>query len=132
QIEQSFFRIRKLSAEDGRPYWEVTSKNGTQYQYGRTAGARLDDPADANRIFSWQLESVRDTHGNQILYEYEKASAPAREMYLKVIRYASNGSLAAPHVITFVRARGRMDIADSFASGFRVRASEQLAAVDVT
>jgi hypothetical protein len=92
RIEHSFFRIRKLTSEDSRFYWEVTSKDGTQYQYGRTAEARMDDPADANHIFSWNLETVRDVQGNTIKYQYEKTSTPAREIYLKRIFYASNGT----------------------------------------
>jgi hypothetical protein len=130
-FEHSFFRIRKLTSEDSRFYWEVTSKDGTQYQYGRTAEARMDDPADANHIFSWNLETVRDVQGNTIKYQYEKTSTPAREIYLKRIFYASNGDLSAPHVIDFITEEGRPDIADSYAVGFRTRLSKRLSAVDV-
>ena len=131
QVEENFFRIRKLPGEGG-PYFEVTTTEGTQYVYGRTAATRLDDPADASHVFGWMLESVRDTRGNTIRYEYAKAAQPAREMYLTAIRYASNdglASLAASHLIEFIRA-GRSDIASSFTTGFRTQVSQLLQAVE--
>jgi hypothetical protein len=67
QIEEHFFRIRRMTVDSG-PYFELTATDGTQYIYGPTTASRLDDPGDARSVFSWMLESVRDTRGNTMQY----------------------------------------------------------------
>src|SRR5437867_3553942 len=58
KIEGGFSRVRKLTAGDGKPYWEATDKKGTHYLFGQTAMNRQADPADANKIFKWCLDQV--------------------------------------------------------------------------
>src|SRR3989441_11238385 len=63
KIEGGFSRVKKLTAGDGKPYWEATDKKGTRYLFGQTAMTRQADPADANKIFKWCLDQVIDTNG---------------------------------------------------------------------
>src|SRR5262249_47323286 len=75
--------------------------------YGVTAQARISDPQDPSRIFTWLLEETLDDRGSVVLYEYKQEdranidpalpqeanrlangqSSAAR--YLKRIRYAN-------------------------------------------
>ncbi len=64
--------------------WTVTTNDGTQYRYGWTGGTpgspggsraieylRDADPRHAYTVtYAWWLETVIDTHGNQIKYTY--------------------------------------------------------------
>ena len=72
KFESDFRRIRQLVAQDGRPYWEVTTRDGTRWLYGETAQSRQDDPVSPGRIFKWCLDYVQDTSGNYISYSYSK------------------------------------------------------------
>src|SRR2546425_12157331 len=51
KIEGGFSRVKKLTAGDGKPYWEATDKKGTRYLFGQTAMTRQADPADAANNF---------------------------------------------------------------------------------
>src|SRR5438132_5482510 len=70
KIEGGFSRVKKLTAGDGKPYWEATDKKGTRYLFGQTAMTRQADPADASKIFKWCLDQVIDTNGNYMTVTY--------------------------------------------------------------
>jgi len=72
KIENDFKRIRRLTATDGRPSFEVTDRNGTRYLYGQSAASRQDTPGNASRIFKWCLDYVVDIHGNSYSIAYFK------------------------------------------------------------
>ena len=40
--------------------------------YGRSAAARIADPANESRVFSWLLDESFDDKGNVIVYEYKR------------------------------------------------------------
>lgn len=48
-------------------YWKVWDKSGTEYTFGQNPEARQSNPRG---IFSWNLEKVKDVHGNTIFYTY--------------------------------------------------------------
>ncbi|MBX3329143.1 MAG: hypothetical protein KF722_01985 [Nitrospira sp.] len=103
KIENSFQRLRKLTAADGRPYWEMTDKEGKRYLFGQTAASRIADPADANKIFKWSLDWVVDRDGNYMKMAYVIDQGQG---YLSEIRYAGyttngleSGSTIAPTTI---------------------------------
>ena len=99
KYESAFRRIRKLSATDGRPYWEVTTKDGTRYLYGQTAPTRQDDPGQPNSIFRWCVDYVQDTNGNYIQYSYTKDLG---EIYPAEIDYTGHTSgLKATNAVIF-------------------------------
>jgi len=89
KVENTFFRIRKITASDGRPFWEVTDKTGKRSWFGQTPGSRQDDPANPDRIFKWCLDRVEDTNGNYMTMSYWKNKG---QIYLRDIFYAGNST----------------------------------------
>ena len=55
----------------GDVFWRSTTKDNVVSEFGRTAAARIADPADERRVFSWLLEESRDDRGNVVRYEYK-------------------------------------------------------------
>jgi hypothetical protein len=71
RIEGLFARIERWTAKaDGDVHWRVVSKDNVLNIYGLSRQARIADPADATRVFSWLLEETRDDRGNIARYEY--------------------------------------------------------------
>jgi hypothetical protein len=54
----------------GDVHWRATTAANVTSIYGRTAGARIADAADATRVFAWLIEETFDALGNHLLYEY--------------------------------------------------------------
>ena len=92
-IEKEFLRIKKLVADDGKPYWQVTDKSGIRYTFGRTAASRLDNPSDSSKIFRWCLDRVEDTNGNYMSISYFKNGGM---IYLDCIDYTGFNDPDAP------------------------------------
>ena len=74
KIEGTFFRIKKPTATDGKPYWEVTDKAGVKYIYGQTVNSRQDNVDNPSQIFKWSLDKVEDLNGNYMEFNYYKDS----------------------------------------------------------
>src|SRR5881397_930352 len=98
KIEGGFSRVKKLTAADGKPYWEVTDKKGTKYLFGQTAASRQVDPADASRIFKWCLDRAEDTNGNYMTVTYTTYEGQG---YLDHIDYTGNGSTQPTNTVKF-------------------------------
>jgi RHS repeat-associated protein len=98
KIESLFLRIRQITAADNRPCWEVTDKTGTKYLYGQTSAGRVDDPANPDNIFSWEVERIQDTNGNYLTVSYRKDQG---QIYPQEIDYTGNGSLAPDKAVLF-------------------------------
>ncbi|MCC6559709.1 MAG: VCBS repeat-containing protein, partial [Polyangiaceae bacterium] len=62
---------RRESKATGDIYWTATTPDNLTSVYGRSAGARIADPARPGRVFTWLLEETRDDRGNVITYEYK-------------------------------------------------------------
>lgn len=52
-------------------HWRVTNRENVTYLYGFDADARIADPADPLRVFTWLLQEVRDDRGNAAIYRYK-------------------------------------------------------------
>lgn len=52
-------------------HWRVTTRENVTYLYGFDADARIADPDDPCRVFSWLLQEVRDDRGNAAIYRYK-------------------------------------------------------------
>lgn len=109
RVEVGFARIERWTRADGDVHWRVLSPDNVLAVYGRDGGARVFDPADPRRVFSWLLCETRDDRGNAILYRYAPedtarvdvtllheggrgdASGPSRtaNRYLKSVRYGN-------------------------------------------
>ena len=121
RIEGLFARIERWTStrhpED--VHWRSWSRDNLLTLYGKDGNARIYDPADPSRIFSWLICETRDTKGNAVIYCYKAedgaqvdlTSPPERNRggpddprravnrYLKRIRYANRVPLldAAGH-----------------------------------
>ena len=93
---ESFQRILKCGM-DSDYWWEITSKDGTRYEYGFTILARLyshQNEYSGNRGKDsgiWYLERVIDTNNNTTSFGYETVTVPSDyegEPYLN--KYISN------------------------------------------
>jgi len=129
KIEKEFMRVRKVTAGDGRAFWEVTSRLGVRYQFGVTAASRQDNPADPSQIFSWCLERVEDPNGNYFTIAYFK---DAGAIYPDTVSYTGNGSEAPPQSVTLRRDAGlRADRDPSYRTGFSVVTRYRLQSIEV-
>ena len=129
KIEGEFNRILKLTASDGRTYWEVTDKVGTKYLYGQTAESRQDDPGNADRIFKWCLDKVIDTNSNYMVYSYSKDQG---QIYLDQILYSGNENegLSPSNLIKF-HIENRSDSPEMFRTLFSATLGLRLEAISV-
>lgn len=73
RIEGLFARIERWSKIDSPSdmHWRLISKDNILTLYGFEADARIADPLDAGRIFTWLICETRDDKGNAVLYRYK-------------------------------------------------------------
>jgi RHS repeat-associated protein len=87
RTEGLFSRIERLrDPATGALWWRVTSKDNVTAVFGRTAAARVSDPADPTKVYRWLLEQSTDERGNVSRYEYKSDGA---NRYLKRVRYGN-------------------------------------------
>lgn len=103
QLEKDFSSIEWWqNPESGESFWKTISSDNVASYYGRTANARIADPADMTRIFSWLIERSEDARGNVVQYMYKeenKVNVPdtiyeqgrivAANRYIDTIRYGN-------------------------------------------
>ncbi|MCR4408546.1 MAG: PKD domain-containing protein [Anaerolineae bacterium] len=108
--QETFWRIRRhtggYSGADGGQYWVVTDTNGTEYRFGYNTDAAWNSLTWVPGVgyephtYRYNLDRVRDVHGNYMIFEYEKeqewlndppyALQYDRAGYLQRIRYTGN------------------------------------------
>lgn len=125
--EGAFARIKKLTAADGKPYWEVTDRSGTRSLFGQTASSRQDNPSDANQIFKWSLDRVEDVNGNFMTFSYTKDQG---QIYPDRVDYTGHGATAPTHYVKFYL-ETRSDAPDLYSPGFRVKTASRLKTIDI-
>ena len=74
--------------------WKITTTDGTQYLFGQSADARLQN-ADGSKIHTWHQTEIIDLNGNQVIYDYSQSQG---NPYLTTIRY---GDLSNPYEVRF-------------------------------
>jgi RHS repeat-associated protein len=95
----------------GRVHWRSRDAAGVLSVYGRDDAARIADPVDPTRVFSWLVQEQYDPDGNAILFEYAPESldgvdtgttfersrrVPAlAQRYLRRVRYGNSVPLSA-------------------------------------
>ena len=117
QVENGFFRIRKVASSGNEFSWELTDKTGSRYYFGTRSASRQDDPSKPGRVYKWCLDRIEDTRGNFILFSYAKDEG---QIYLDQIDYVGHQTVTPIHQVKFFR-RNRDDISDSYGPNFRVR-----------
>ena len=115
RTEGAFTRIERWTRlADGDVHWRSITRDNVAHRYGEEPEARIADPDDPRRVFSWLLCRSDDGRGNTIAYEYlaesgdgvdagqahERHRTPRQRTanrYLKRIRYGNRTStLTAP------------------------------------
>ncbi len=133
RVEAAFTRIERCRRADGSDtFWRAVDAANVTSLFGRSAMARIADPADPRRVFQWLLEEVRDDRGNVSTYEYRPESPSGvdpstpwdqhrlgldqAQRYLHRIRYCEH------FVVEFEYADAvRLDAFSTYRSGFEVR-----------
>src|SRR5215218_9616269 len=73
RVEGLFARIERWTRQsDGDVHWRSISRDNILTLYGKDPNARIADPADSRRIFTWLICETRDEKGNAVLYEYRQ------------------------------------------------------------
>jgi RHS repeat-associated protein len=73
RTEGLFARIERWTRRsDGEVHWRSISRDNILTLYGLEARARIADPEDPRRIFTWLICETRDDKGNAVLYEYKQ------------------------------------------------------------
>jgi len=143
RVERAFSIIERHGDNPYDYHWKVTDKSGTVFTYGNvtavslnnSANANLSNPTTANNnIFKWYLKSVKDLHGNMIVYNYVYVSqtpqkgAVGGNVYLKEILYAGGN-----YKVNFTYDDGkRTDVRINCRGGFKVVTQHLLKSIDVS
>ena len=108
--------------------WTVTDKQGTIYTFAADTSAQIVSNTDTTHVFRWYLTEMRDTNDNFIAYTYSK---DAGQVYPSSITYTGHGSTAGIFAVNFTL-ESRSDAVTSFATGFSVKTSYRISAINVT
>lgn len=114
--EEAFWRIRYI-----RPYWELTTKDGTRFFFGLDPGSRQEN---VRGTFAWALSKVQDLHGNTMTISYSLGQG---QLYLREIRYTGfdpTGELPSHRVVFTLEDRPVTHT--SFISGAKVLTAKRL------
>ena len=118
--ESSFLRYVRVGAG-----WEARSKDGTVYEFGKTAAARIED---TGRVFKWLIERVTDLDGNSIEYSYVADASSPGQKYCRVIRW---GQPAAFFAAVLSYEGPRPDVIVDYRAAFEVRTALRLVRIDI-
>jgi hypothetical protein len=118
RIEGLFARIERWTNKlTGISHWRSISKDNVTTLYGKRDDARIADPVDPTRVFTWLTCESYDDKGNAILYCYKReddanvdAAAPQErnrliskqftQRYLKYIHYGNRTPRTAGEDLT--------------------------------
>ncbi len=103
RVEGLYARIERWTRRaDGDVHWRSITKENIASVYGQSQSARIADPDDPSRVFSWLLEETRDSKGNISAYGYRaedqknldpavgfERPQPVANAYLKTIFYGN-------------------------------------------
>ena len=71
RVEGPFARIERWTGPAaGDVFWRSITRENVTTLYGRDPAARIADPADPARIYSWLACESYDDRGNAMLYQY--------------------------------------------------------------
>ncbi len=100
RVQAAYQRVERwTSLATGTAHWRTLTHDNQISLFGQSPQARIADPADERRVFSWLLEETRDGKGNLILYSYKAEdlvgldpsdNATTANRYLKRIQYAND------------------------------------------
>ena len=83
RIEGLFARIERWTDKTtGISHWRSISKDNITTLYGNRDDARISDPTDPTRVFTWRICESYDDKGNAALYQYKLEDATAIDQYM--------------------------------------------------
>jgi RHS repeat-associated protein len=138
RTEGLFARITHITAQDGRNYWEVKTKDGKTSLYGNpdpqdSNGCRISDPQNEEHIFHWCIYKTFDLLGNEVVYHYQTdqfvdGKIPFSQLYLDRIEYADfkDGEVIKHLCSVKLNYEERIDAFSRFNSGFEIRTRYRL------
>ncbi|MFC4274921.1 SpvB/TcaC N-terminal domain-containing protein [Achromobacter aloeverae] len=97
--EGAFSRIVYMQAPDtqANDFWQVSMADGEILWFGRTADARIQDPADTTRTAAWLLHESVTPDGQHIYYKYSPGpDAKQSSRYLTAIHYGNTTCAQQP------------------------------------
>jgi len=127
KFDDGSFRKYTLSISTTSQQWTMIDKTGTQYIFGSSATAKIFNPATTTDISRWMLESVQDTNGNLMTYEYTKDTG---QIYPYKIKYTANATSSELYVIEFLT-EARSDALTSYETGSPIKTSSRISEIDV-
>ncbi|MBC7632955.1 SpvB/TcaC N-terminal domain-containing protein [Aeromicrobium sp.] len=93
RIEGLFARIERWTHHaDGEVHWRSISRDNVLSLYGLTEQARIADPEQPGRVFSWLICETRDDRGNVVLYDYRREDGGDVDMKLAHERHRGKGN----------------------------------------
>lgn len=129
RVEGAFIRYQKVG-----DHWEGHLPEGGRLVFGRSAAARLVDPAHPARVFRWLLEQHTDTRGNTIRYRYLTfpGETNAAQVYLAAIEYGPGAPPWGGHFhFAAFRYEAREDVFEDCRAGFPIRTGMRLKQIEV-
>jgi RHS repeat-associated protein len=153
---------RWQAVDDATCFWRVTDASNGLSEFGRSALARIADPAEPGHIYRWLVESQVDGHGNRIVYTYvaedtaglnppESWYGNSANRYLQRVRYGNFMPVSGAETFAFevIFDYGERDLdqptiqpqhawalrpdpLSSFRAGFEIRTCRRCAGILVT
>ncbi len=125
---ESYQKITINKDNNGKLYIKVMTKDGSIYEYGNTPESRIT-PKEKSVTFTWLLNKVTDTHGNNIIYDYN-TNTTDNEYNLASIEYGGNESLnKAPVCMVEFNYKTRTDPTDYYYNGIRYTQTKLLKSI---
>ncbi len=119
RVEAGFSRIERWTPRgaigSGAAMWRVTSSGNVTSTFGETSAARIADPDDPRRVFTWLLERVEDDRGNITAYTYKAEDAQGVDASDPAERHRRLDNLPQRYLKRIVYGNVEPFVADEFA-----------------
>ncbi|MGN7875420.1 FG-GAP-like repeat-containing protein [Roseateles sp. 22389] len=120
----------------GPDYFEVRSRKGLVFTYGKTADATIEAQGTGKPVLTWALSRVMDRRGNYYDVRYSESNTatlgeayPERVLYTGHIDQGGGGGNQAPYNAVRFIYEDRPDLQLAYVAGSRLTNSKRLTAV---
>jgi len=130
RIEQFSLVTAKETAGNGPAWFEVITKDGLIYEYGRTGNSRAVLPGGTTP-YLWSLSKIRDRQGNNLIVDYTASSGALSPA---TIQYTQSPAIGASYPYTIVFgyvSRDTDDTLTGYIVGSQFNINRRLTSVDV-
>ncbi|MGH1346276.1 MAG: SpvB/TcaC N-terminal domain-containing protein [Nannocystales bacterium] len=118
RVESGFSRIERWTPQGGASVaalWRVTSPGNVVSTFGESSEARIADPDDPRRVFTWLLERIEDDRGNITHYRYKAENAEGVDTTNPAERRRSHTNLPQRYLKRILYGNVEPFVADQFA-----------------